>query len=124
MKVRGIRGATTVEHNRTEDILRETAALLEEIVARNGIEADEIASVFITVTPDLNATFPARAIRSMAGWKHVPLMCGQEIAVPDSLPKCIRLMLLVNTERTAQEVAHVYLKGAVALRPDLAQVNG
>lgn len=120
MKVRGVRGATTVERNRAEDILHETEVLLKEIVNVNEIEPDDIASVFITVSPDLNATFPARAIRSMPGWKFVPLMCGQEIPVPNGLPRCIRLMILVNTHKRADHIQHVYLNEAVSLRPDLS----
>lgn len=121
MKVRGIRGATTVEQNSAEDMLHETEALLKEIVSLNEIEPDDIASVFITVSPDLNATFPARAIRGMPGWQFVPLMCAQEIPVPQSLTCCIRLMILVNTDKRADEIRHVYLKEAVRLRPDLSR---
>lgn len=121
MKVRGIRGATTVDLNTAENILDETKTLLTEIVNRNDIEPDDIASVLITVSPDLTATFPARAIRSMPGWQYVPLMCAQEIAVPDSLPHCIRLMILVNTDKPADQIHHAYLKEAVQLRPDLSR---
>src|SRR5206468_12918695 len=97
MYVRGIRGATTVEHNEESEILNATNELLHQIIAENGIVPDEIASVFITVTTDLTAAFPAKAIRSMTGWELVPLMCSVEVPVEGSLPLCIRLMVMCNT---------------------------
>ncbi|QHT60542.1 chorismate mutase [Paenibacillus lycopersici] len=121
MSVRGIRGAITVDVNEEQPILQATAELLSGIVRANGIVPDDIASVFVTVTGDLDATFPARAIRAMAGWDLVPLMCALEVPVKGSLAKCIRLMVLVNTEKTQEQVEHVYLGGAKALRPDLAK---
>ncbi|SFI55669.1 chorismate mutase [Paenibacillus sp. UNC496MF] len=121
MSVRGIRGAITVDVNEEQPILEATAELLNGIVSANRIEPAEIASVFVTVTGDLDATFPARAIRAMDGWDLVPLMCALEVPVQGSLEKCIRLMVLVNTELTQEQVEHVYLGGAKALRPDLAK---
>ncbi|GGE11332.1 chorismate mutase AroH [Marinithermofilum abyssi] len=120
MKVRGIRGATTVEHNDADEILAATAELLEEMVRLNHVDPDDIASVFITMSPDLNATFPARAIRTMSGWETVPLMCATEIDVPGGLARCIRLLMLVNTELSPRAIRHAYLKEARKLRPDLA----
>ncbi len=120
MFVRGIRGATTVQHNETEEILRETTLLLDEIVRANEISPEDIGSVFVTVTQELTATFPARAIRQMPGWELVPLMCSVEIPVKNSLPRCIRLMVMVNTEKRQDEIIHIYLNEAKALRPDLA----
>ncbi|MDR6224499.1 chorismate mutase [Desmospora profundinema] len=120
MMVRGIRGATTVAGNESKAIMAATGELLQRLVEANDIQPDDIASVFVTMTPDLNATFPARAIRTMPGWEWVPLMCASEIAVPDALPRCIRLMILANTTRSPREIRHVYLGGARALRPDLA----
>lgn len=117
---RGIRGATTVERNEEGDILRETLVLLREIVDRNDVVPEDICSVWITVTGDLTATFPARAIREMEGWDYVPLMCSVEIPVEGSLPLCIRLMVQVNTDKSQREIRHVYLNGAQRLRPDLA----
>lgn len=119
--VRGIRGATTVEHNDSEEILQATSELLTELIRQNSMDPDDIASVFITVTPDLDATFPARAIRDLEGWQWVPLMCSKEIAVPGSLPRCIRLMIMVNTEKGQKELQHVYLKESASLRPDLIE---
>lgn len=121
MNVRGIRGAITVEVNEEQPILQATFELLNAIVKENGIVPTDIASVFVTVTGDLDATFPARAIRAMGGWDLVPLMCALEVPVKGSLEKCIRLMVLVNTEKTQEQVEHVYLGGAKALRPDLAK---
>ncbi|MBM7564496.1 chorismate mutase [Paenibacillus sacheonensis] len=121
MNVRGIRGAITVDVNEEQPILQATVELLNGIVNANGIVPGDIASVFVTVTGDLDATFPARAIRAMAGWDLVPLMCALEVPVKGSLAKCIRLMVLVNTEKTQEQVEHVYLAGAKALRPDLAK---
>ncbi|MUG44683.1 chorismate mutase [Paenibacillus woosongensis] len=117
---RGIRGATTVTRNEEAEILQETAVLLKEIVARNEIEPEDICSVWITVTADLDATFPARAIRVLKGWELVPLMCSTEIPVKGSLPMCIRLLIQVNTNKSQREMKHVYLNEAKSLRPDLA----
>ncbi len=121
--MRGIRGATTVEQNSEEQILLATSELLQALSDRNGLKADEIASIFITVTTDLDATFPARAIRYIEGWDLVPLMCSQEMVVPGSLPKCIRLMIHVNTTKSQAEIQHVYLREAVRLRPDLVDLQ-
>lgn len=120
---RGIRGATTVTRNEETEILQETVILLREIVDRNGVIAEDICSVWITMTEDLDATFPARAIREMEGWEMVPLMCSTEIPVKGSLPQCIRLMVQVNTDKSQREIKHVYLNEAQKLRPDLTPNN-
>ncbi|MEF2964349.1 chorismate mutase [Paenibacillus sp. M1] len=117
---RGIRGATTVSRNEETEILEATASLLKEIVVRNEIVPEDIGSVWITVTPDLDATFPARAIRALSGWDMVPLMCSTEIPVKGGLAKCIRLLVQVNTNKGQREMIHVYLNGAQILRPDLS----
>jgi chorismate mutase len=119
MSVRGIRGAITVEVNEENPILDATIELLVGIVEVNQFTPEDIASVFVTVTHDLDATFPARAIRQMAGWELVPLMCSLEVPVKGSMEKCIRLMVLVNTDALQKEIRHVYLNRAQALRPDL-----
>jgi chorismate mutase len=119
MSVRGIRGAITVEVNEENPILDATIELLVGIVEVNHFAPEDIASVFVTVTHDLDATFPARAIRQMAGWELVPLMCSLEVPVKGSMEKCIRLMVLVNTDALQKEIRHVYLNRAQALRPDL-----
>jgi chorismate mutase len=114
MPVRGIRGATTVDSNTREAILDATRELLAEIIRVNGIEAKDVASAYFTTTTDLNAEFPADF-----GWTNIALMCGHEMDVPGSLRMCLRIMLIVNTERSQDEVCHVYQRGAAVLRPDL-----
>ncbi len=115
---RGIRGATTVDGNEAEAILAATRELLAAIVEANGLDPADLASAIFSLTPDLNAAFPAAAARQL-GWTQVPLFDVQEVPVPGSLPRCIRVLLHWNTSRAAAEVVHVYLRGARALRPDL-----
>ena len=121
--VRGIRGATTVKKNKTEDIISATVELLKKMEKVNEYTPDEISHVIITMTQDLNATFPARALRDLEGYNLVPVMCAQEIPVPDSLPNCIRIIITVNTQKSPEEIQHVYLKNAKNLRPDLSLAN-
>ena len=116
MYCRGIRGATTVDHNDREEILAATTELLRLIVLENNLLVEDIASISFTVTEDLDAVFPAQAARQI-GWNEVALMCMREIPVPDSLGKCIRVLVHVNTTRSASEIQHVYLREAVSLRP-------
>ena len=118
-RLRGIRGATTVSSNSRRDILDATEELLGELIARNEIDGCEVASVWFTTTPDLNAEFPAVVARSIFNWTSAALMCGHEMQVPGSLPSCLRILLHVNTPRRQDEVEHVYLRGARVLRPDL-----
>ena len=120
MYTRGIRGATTVVRNDRQEILSETLVLLREIVERNQFEPEDVSSIWVTMTADLDAAFPALAIREMDGWNMVPLMCAVEASVQNSLPLCIRLMIHINTTKTQQEIRHVYLNEATRLRPDLA----
>ena len=117
MLTRGVRGATTVKANTGEAILAATTELLGAMVEANGLDIEEVASAFFTASPDLNAEFPALAARQM-GWTHVALLCGHEMNVPGSLPLCLRILLHVNTEKRASDIAHVYLHGARVLRPD------
>lgn len=117
MRCRGIRGAITVDGNTSRDILQASRDLLTEMVRANGVEPEDVAAAIFTTTPDLNAEFPALAAREM-GWTDVALLCGHEMAVPGSLPACLRILLLVNTEKRSDEIGHVYLKGAGVLRPD------
>jgi chorismate mutase len=116
--VRGIRGAITVERDDPAELLDATERLLRDIVAENGIVADDIASALFTLTPDLVSQFPAAAARRM-GWLRVPLLNFTEIGVTGGLPRVIRVMLHVNTDKRQDEIVHVYLEGARALRPDL-----
>lgn len=118
MNVRGVRGATTVEHDDAEAILGATEELVRDLVAANDLRPEDVASALFTVTPDLHAEFPAAAARRM-GWTAVPLLNFTEIDVPGRLQRCIRVLLHVNTERSQSEMVHVYLREAVALRPDL-----
>ena len=121
--LRGIRGATTVADDTPELILEATRELLLEILAANGIDDFEvIASIFFTTTPDLRATFPAEAARAI-GMTTVPLICNQEIPVPGRLPRCVRVMMQVNTQRSQGEMVHVYLRDARSLRPDLVSAQ-
>ena len=112
----GIRGAITAEENSKEAILSATDQLLREMVVANKIEIDQVAAVFFTTTEDLNACFPAVAARQM-GWDHIALICGHEMSVPDGLSMCIRVLILVNTEKGHDDMLHVYLKEAKGLRP-------
>ncbi|RSK37921.1 chorismate mutase [Bhargavaea beijingensis] len=117
--VRGIRGATCITVDEEQQILQETAALALEMAEKNGLEPEEIVSVIISTTTDISSGFPAKAVRSMAGWEYVPVMCTHEMDVPGSLPLCIRLLMHANTTKTQKEIRHVYKNEAVRLRPDL-----
>ena len=117
MYCRGIRGATTVEQNDREEILTATKELLGLLIAKNELQKENVASAFFSMTEDLDADFPALAAREL-GWTEVALVCMREIPVPHSLSKCIRILLHVNTERSASEIQHVYIRGAANLRPN------
>lgn len=119
MPVRGIRGATSAVADTREEILQATRELLGEMLRANGIvEFDDIASILFTTTTDLTATFPAEAAREL-GMNFVPLLCASEIDVPGRLPRCVRVLMQVNTEKPAREMSHIYLRDAKALRPDM-----
>jgi chorismate mutase len=118
MPCRGIRGATTATEDSATAILEATRELLTGIAEANALAAADVASAIFTVTPDLTAAFPARAAREM-GWRHVPLLDAQEIPVPGSLSRCIRVLIHWNTARSQEEIQHVYLRDAALLRPDL-----
>ncbi|HBR09765.1 TPA: chorismate mutase [Candidatus Acetothermia bacterium] len=120
MYCRGIRGATSVEENSAAAIVTATRELLERIVALNELRVDDVASVAFTVTPDLDAAYPARAAHEMR-WVNTPLSCLQEMAVVGGLPRCIRVLVLWNTDQRPDRIQHVYLRRATALRPDLAK---
>lgn len=116
MATRGIRGATTVARNDRDEILAATTELLKVMVQLNGLRPEDVAHVWFTVTPDLDAEFPAFAAREL-GWTEVPLMCGREIPVPGALPLCIRALISWNTSKGQREIKHVFLHGAKELRP-------
>lgn len=122
MAVRGIRGAITVENNDVTEIISETKILLQEIINENNITLEDMASIIFTATKELDAAFPAVAARYL-GIVDVALMCMKEIDVPGSLEKCIRVLVHINTDKTASQIKHVYLKGAKVLRPDIAVNN-
>jgi chorismate mutase len=117
--LRGVRGATTAEANTREAILAATRELLCLMIEANRIQPDEVASAIFTTTIDLNADYPALAARAL-GWHDVALLCMHEMNVPHGVQQCIRILLHWNTEVAAQAVKHVYLKGAINLRPDRA----
>ncbi len=117
IRCRGVRGAISVEANTADAILSATRELLEAMIAANGIEPDDVCSLMLTTTPDLTAEYPALAARQL-GWLDVAILCGHEMAVPHGLPRCVRALIHWNTERTPQEIQHVYLRDAVTLRPD------
>ena len=115
-KVRGIRGATTADNNTRDSILDATSEMLARLTEANGLAVDDIAAAYFTTTRDLNAEFPALAARKMMGWEYVALLDSHEMRVPDALTQCIRVLILVNTDKAPQELANVYLKGATNLR--------
>jgi tryptophan synthase alpha chain len=116
---RGIRGATTVETNTSEDILEATTDLLDAIIRLNDVAAEDVVSAIFTTTPEITASFPAMAAREL-GWTDVPLLCAHEMAVPGALRGVVRILLHINTTRTPSEIRHVYLREARALRPEWA----
>lgn len=122
--VRGVRGATTIEQNSEQEIVEATTELVAKMVETNRIEPESVAHVLITVTEDITAAFPAKVLRQFDGWVYVPVVCAQEIPVPGSMPRCIRILMTVNTDVEQQEIAHVYLREAVKLRPDLSDKIG
>ena len=116
---RGIRGATTIESNTSEDILEATTDLLEAMIRLNEIAPEDVVSAIFTTTPEITASFPAMAARGL-GWTEVPLLCAHEMAVPGALRGVVRILLHINTGRTTSEIRHVYLRDAGALRPEWA----
>jgi chorismate mutase len=116
--VRGVRGATTVDEDTVAQVTERSQELMREIMARNGLVEDDVISVLFTATADVTSIFPATAVREV-GFGAVPLLCAAEIAVPGSMPHCIRVLLHVSTTRPRDEIHHVYLHGAQGLRDDL-----
>jgi chorismate mutase len=120
MAVRAVRGATQVDDDQRDQVLDATTELLTEVLHRNGLANDDLISVVFTATPDLRSEFPAYAARAM-GITDVPLLCAAEIDVPGAMPRVLRLLAHVDTDRPRSEIRHVYLRGAAALRTDLPQ---
>lgn len=116
--VRGVRGAITIAEDTKEEVRQATQELLNTLLRENDIALEDIISAFFTATPDIVSEFPARAARMM-GWHQVPLMCSQEMEVAGALPRCIRVLLHVNSDKPLAEIKHVYLREAAKLRQDL-----
>ncbi len=121
--IRGVRGATTVERNSAAAIILATQELLRRMIELNDIAEDDVASILFTATPGLDAAYPAAAAREL-GWTRAALMGFQEAHVVDGLPHCVRVLIHWNTEKPLSEIRHVFLRGAVKLRPDLAMADG
>src|SRR5258706_2210364 len=115
--VRGVRGATTVRRNDGAAITDATLELLRVLRDRNAMRSEDIGYVWFTVTPDLDAAFPADAARAGLGWTDVPLICGREIPVPGALGMCVRVLIAWNTAKSQKEIRHAFLRGATSLRP-------
>ena len=118
-RIRAARGATTVDGDAPALLYEATRELLDRLARENGVVAEQVVSAFFTVTPDLCSAFPAHAAREL-GWVDVPLLCATEIPVPGALARCVRVLLTFETTRGRGDIRHVYLRGARALRPDLA----
>ena len=125
-KVRGIRGATTVDENTVSAMTDAVNELLEEIEIHNQLDAGDIVCVFFTTTADLDAIFPAAIARKRPGWNYVPLIDLQQMHVRGSLERCIRVLIQLNTTLPQSEIVHRYLRDAQTLRPDLNSsiING
>lgn len=121
--IRGVRGAITVEEDSESAILVATTKLLKTIIEVNDMHEEDVASVLFTTTPDLTACYPAKAARDL-GWQQVALMGFQEMYVPTGLKMCIRVLIHWNTPKSQDEIQHVFLRGAVVLRPDLQNQQG
>jgi chorismate mutase len=115
--LRGLRGATTATANTREAILEAAEELIRALQDANGFAPDDVESAIFTSSPDLTAEYPARAARRL-GWDGVPLLGASEVAVPDGVPRCIRLLLHFYTTKRPRELKHIYLRGAAQLRPD------
>src|SRR5262245_31859483 len=118
MPVRALRGATTVDTDAPDQVVERVKALVHELFERNGLTPDDVISIFVTSTPDITTFHPAAAVRAY-GLSDVALMGAQELLIEGSLPRCVRLMVHVDTDRSRAELRHVFLEGAVVLRPDL-----
>ncbi len=116
MQCRGIRGAITISANNKERIMAATKELLMTMTQANKIAVTDIASIFFTTTPDLNAEFPAAATRELGWPSNLALLCGHEMSVPNGLPHCLRILMLVNTEKGLEEITHIYLGEAKKLK--------
>jgi chorismate mutase len=120
MAVRALRGATTLDEDTPEQMRTRVKALFAALFERNGLEPHDVISIFLTATPDIRSTFPATAARAF-GLDDVALLGAQELDVEDAMPRCVRVLLHIETDRSRAELKHVFLEGAAQLRPDLAR---
>jgi chorismate mutase len=120
MAIRAIRGATQLDSDDRDHLLVSVEELIREILEQNDIDTDKLVSMILTATPDLHSEFPALAARQL-GIGDVPLLCAQEIDVAGAMPRVIRVMVHIESDLPRGEIRHVYLRGAAALRRDLAQ---
>lgn len=118
---RGIRGAISVDENSTYSIGESTVHLLKAVIDANSVKIEDISHVIFTVTSDLNAAFPAKFARDNLGWSDVPMMCFNEAEVKNAIKKCLRVLVVFNTDKAQSEIKHIYLKEAKKLRPDISQ---
>ncbi len=123
-QVRGVRGATTIEENTVEAIEEATIELITLMESANGIDPIDIVSVIFSVTPDIDAAFPARFARTRQGWEYVPLLDVQHMVVEGSLSQCLRVLMQVNTPLLQHQIQHIYLRRARVLRPDIESPHG
>ncbi|AOV08063.1 chorismate mutase [Sporosarcina ureilytica] len=119
LTVRGLRGATTIASDNEQDVLQATGVLVQEMAQANHVLPEDIVSVLISTTADIQSAFPAKAVRSIEGWKYVPVMCTHEMNVPGGMPLCIRILLHANCTIPQKNIIHIYQNEAVKLRPDL-----
>lgn len=119
MAMRGIRGAATVAENSREKIWQEARHLVTKILSQNELRAENIGAIIFSTTEDLTAAFPSSAVRQLPAFRLVPLFDTREPAVENSLPLCIRVLILADTDKAQNKIHHVYLGGAKNLRPDL-----
>ena len=124
MYCRGVRGAITVPVNSRESIISATKELLKEIIQANNIKMADIAAVLFSTTTDLSAEFPAAATRELNWPQHLALLCGHEMSVPNGLSRCLRVLMLINTDKTAEEIKHIYLGEAKKLKEDKSVISG
>lgn len=119
-RVRGLRGATSVEQDSSQEVIEATAELLEQMLGRNGIQKEDLITIIFTATPDITSDFPAAAARRM-GISDIPLLCATEIDVKGAIPMVIRVLMHIYTDRECSALRHVYLRRATPLRTDLPQ---
>ena len=119
MFTRGIRGAITVKNNTIEDIKKATITLISEMIEKNNIKLSDVSHCIFTMTNDLDAAYPAKFVREELKFDYVPLLCFNELNIQNSLKMCIRALIVINTEKTQEEIKHIYLEDAKILRPDL-----